>query len=451
MAGPTPSAGGPDPPGPAALLRVTVASATRRVDLVLPGTVPVAELLPELARSVGLLDPRTAHLGHRLRTTTGRPLSGEVGLLAQGVADGALLTVVGGIADPPPRRHDDLAEAVLDVVEHDLAHHHTSTTRRTALVTATLLLVLGALALLAQDEPMRAGAGAAGAAAGLLGGAVLLSRLRPEPGAALTALGAAVAYAVVAGVLLAAQGGVPVVLGGSVGAASAGLVGLVALGPGRTWAIPPVLAGLLGVAGVVAERELAGGPGAVAAVLLVLVVLGSVLLPRLALSLAAPDLDPARRHPDRPVDLAGVRRDVRAAHEILLALLVGVGLAVLVLAPVAVSLGAAGTALAVAGCLVVLLGARRHRVGAEVVATTVLGLAALLATAVTALVLHPHWRPGAAAALLASGVGVLLAYVVPGAGSVRRGRLGDLAETAVVLSLPPLLVVASGLSAAIRG
>lgn len=41
------------------LVRLSVMSSTRRVDLVLPGAVPVAELVPELARSVGLLDPRT--------------------------------------------------------------------------------------------------------------------------------------------------------------------------------------------------------------------------------------------------------------------------------------------------------------------------------------------------------------------------------------------------------
>ena len=49
------------------LVRVTVASGTRRVDLVLPGAVPVAELVPELARSVGLLDPVTVYGGYRLR------------------------------------------------------------------------------------------------------------------------------------------------------------------------------------------------------------------------------------------------------------------------------------------------------------------------------------------------------------------------------------------------
>ena len=50
------------------LVRVTVASGTRRVDLVLPGSVPVAELVPELARSVGLLDPATVYGGYRLVT-----------------------------------------------------------------------------------------------------------------------------------------------------------------------------------------------------------------------------------------------------------------------------------------------------------------------------------------------------------------------------------------------
>jgi len=71
-----PAAGPPgpsSPPSPASgLVRVTVASGTRRVDLVLPGAVPVAELVPELARSVGLLDATTVYGGYRLVTVDGR-------------------------------------------------------------------------------------------------------------------------------------------------------------------------------------------------------------------------------------------------------------------------------------------------------------------------------------------------------------------------------------------
>ncbi|MDE0778983.1 MAG: EsaB/YukD family protein, partial [Nocardioides sp.] len=63
--------------GASGLVRVTVASGSRRVDLVLPGAIPVAELVPELARSVGLLDSATVYAGYRLVTSDGRRLEGD--------------------------------------------------------------------------------------------------------------------------------------------------------------------------------------------------------------------------------------------------------------------------------------------------------------------------------------------------------------------------------------
>src|SRR4029078_7124580 len=56
------------------LVRVTIASGSRRVDVVLPGSIPVAALVPELARSVGLLDASTVYGGYRLVTQEGRIL-----------------------------------------------------------------------------------------------------------------------------------------------------------------------------------------------------------------------------------------------------------------------------------------------------------------------------------------------------------------------------------------
>ena len=81
--------------GTSGLVRVTVASGTRRVDLVLPGAVPVAELVPELARSVGLLDSGTVYGGYRVVTSDGRPLAPDSGLTLQGVEDG------GRVPSPP--------------------------------------------------------------------------------------------------------------------------------------------------------------------------------------------------------------------------------------------------------------------------------------------------------------------------------------------------------------
>ena len=106
--------------GTSGLVRVTVTSGTRRVDLVLPGAVPVAELVPELARSVGLLDAATVYGGYRVVTAEGRPLANDSGLTLQGVEDGGVISVTAGIDDESPRVYDDVVEAMTDVVEHDL-------------------------------------------------------------------------------------------------------------------------------------------------------------------------------------------------------------------------------------------------------------------------------------------------------------------------------------------
>src|SRR6476659_6135187 len=90
------------------LVRVTIASGSRRVDLVLPGAIPVAELVPGLARAVGLLDASTVYGGYRLVTQEGRVLANHAGLTMQGIADGRLLTVSAGVDEPAPRVYDDV-------------------------------------------------------------------------------------------------------------------------------------------------------------------------------------------------------------------------------------------------------------------------------------------------------------------------------------------------------
>src|SRR5687767_6309481 len=169
------------------LVRVSVSSGTRRVDLVLPGSVPVAELVPELARSVGLLDPATVHGGYRVVTASGRELSGESGLTVQGVPDGGLLSVMAGADRPPPRIYDDIVEAMADVVERDLEPWAPAAGRRTTLCAAGLLMALAGGALFLQRESLLAGTAACAAAVFLVAVAILLSRARREGGAAVTA------------------------------------------------------------------------------------------------------------------------------------------------------------------------------------------------------------------------------------------------------------------------
>lgn len=451
-------------PGPAAssgLVRVSVTSGTRRVDLVLPGAVPVAELLPELARGVGLLDPATVHGGYRVGTAEGRRLALDTGLTLQGVDDGALLTVTAGVDDPEPRVYDDVVEAMADVVEHDLEPWRPAAGRRTALGAAGLFLVLGAVALLAQRGSAVAAVATTLVAVVLCAGAIVLSRAQGEHEAGVGVAWLGAGYAAVAGVMLTPDAerwfADPLAAAGA-GALLAGVVCLVGLGPGRTLSFPPVVVGALAVGVGTYTRATPEGiaPAPLLTTVLVLVVLAGSVFPWLALGATATragELHPSADLSAEPEDIRPERvaADARVAHEILLAITGTVGLLLVLVAPLAVSLGVAGSLLAVDACLVVALRTRQYRTGSEVLAGLGAGVAGIAATAVAVLALHPDWRPTLAVVLAAVGAALLVATLSPTAPSVRRGRLGDLLESLALLGLLPLLVVATGLFDRVRG
>jgi type VII secretion integral membrane protein EccD len=440
------------------LVRVTVASGTRRVDLVLPGAVPVAELVPELARSVGLLDPSTVYGGYRLVTADGRQLATDAGLVIQGVEDGGLITVSAGVDDAPPRVYDDVVEAMTDIVEHDLKPWSPAAGRRTALWAAGLFMALGAVALLIQRGSLLAGVAAAVVAAALVVGAIVLSRAQSEPEAAVAVAWMGALYAGVAGLMLVTDGeffGPPVAAAGGA-AMIAGLLCLVGLGQGRTLVLPPVVAGAVFLLTGLLMQRADFDPAVVLTVALVLVVILGSVFPWLALGATGTSVDQLYSVADitaepRPVDRGRVGADARIAHEILVAVSATVGLLLVLIAPLAVTLGLSGAILAVLCCLVVMLRTRQYRTGPEVLVGLVSGVAGLLSAAVTALWVHPDWRPTIAVVLAATGALLLTVTLLPQTPSVRRGRLGDVAESVALLALLPVTLVAVGVYSAIRG
>ena len=252
------------------LVRVTIASGSRRVDLVLPGSIPVAELVPELARSVGLLDASTVYGGYRLVTQEGRILANNAGLTMQGIEDGGLLTVTAGVDDKAPRVYDDVVEAMADVVENELKPWEPAAGRRTALGAGSILLGLGALALLLQGESLLGGVAAAVIAGLLVVGGVVLARAQGEPEAGVAVSLLAAVYAGVAGLLL-APGDLPAwswplddaffadpLLFAGLGVLAVGLVAVVGLQDGRPLVIPAV------VVGAVLVGQLGADPGRLA-------------------------------------------------------------------------------------------------------------------------------------------------------------------------------------------
>ncbi|CAN5597601.1 hypothetical protein BH11ACT8_BH11ACT8_34820 [soil metagenome] len=438
------------------LVRVTVASGTRRVDLVLPGAIPVVELVPELARSVGLLDSATVYGGYQLVTSEGRRLAGDSGLTLQGVEDGTLITVTAGADVAGTPVYDDIVEAMTDVVEHDLKPWEAASGRRTALGAAAILMALGAVALLLQADASLARSAAAVVAAALVAAAIVLSRAQQEPEAAVTVAWMGVGYAVTAGLMFAPADtgyGYDLACAGA-GAAVAGLVCLIGLGTGRTLLVPAVVVGAIGaVCGLVVQGTDVNGEVLLTVVLTFVVLVGSV-FPWLALGVTSTTVDQLysaadiTADPDE-VDPGRVAADARVAHEILVAISATVGILIVLVAPLAVSLELPGTLLAVVCCLIVMFRTRQYRTGSEVLVGLVSGVLGLASIAVSMLVQWPDWRPVAAVVLAATGAGLLAVTLLPSGPSLRRGRFGDVVETVALLSLLPLLVVASGLISSI--
>ena len=238
---------------------------------------------------------------------------------------------------------------------------------------------------------------------------------------------------------------------------AAGLVCLVGLGQGRTLVLPTVVAGGVflgdrpgGADGRLRPRRRPddrAGPGR-----------GR----RQRLPLARPRSDrhvgrassttsPTSRREPRPVDPGRVGADARLAHEILVAVSAAVGLLLVLIAPLAVSLGLAGAVLAVLCCVVVMLRTRQYRTGPEVLVGLVSGIAGLLAASVTALWVHPDWRPADRCGARRDRRDPAGGHPAPALSTVRRGRLGDVAESVALLALLPVALVAVGAFSAIRG
>lgn len=435
------------------LVRVSVASGERVNDLVLPSRLPLAEILPDLAALVGALDPYEVHEGFTLVQPDGRALDPDTSLLAQGVQDGVLLSLVPGTGRAPGKVYDDLVEAVADAVEDRSGGWGPDQARASMLAGAGALLAVGALVLLLQ----RGSGGLVPAVAGaatlllLLAGAVF-ARIRDDRPAAIVVLAGAAAYGVVTA-LTAVSGepfGLPLLVAGLI-LAALGVVATFVL-PQRGWTFVPCLVLGFAAAGLGVALTLAPSvsPARVLAVVLVATVLATSLIPWFALSTVRALPPPMASETEiladpLAIDPARVAREVGRAHEVSLGLSVSVAVLVVLAAPVVVGLGWAGLALVGAAGVAQVLRTRQVLRASEVLVGLVGGAGAMATGTVAAVLAHPEWGGVIGGVAGVSAIGVLAVLATPPGSSVRSARLLDLAEAAVLFALVPLLVVAAGL------
>ncbi|MEV7973583.1 type VII secretion integral membrane protein EccD [Cellulomonas sp. NPDC089187] len=435
------------------LIRVSVTAGDRRVDLGIPGNVPVAEVVPGLARALGLLDAMSAHGGYRLIRPDGAPIDSARSLLAEGVPDGTVLTLESGALRDEERIYDDVVEAVADAVESGYAPWTPKDSALSAVWASIALLAAGAVLLLGADRASLLPPVIAGVAAVLVlvSGAVV-TRTGAEPAAGRLLVLIAPALGGLAGFIAGAQApswGWPTAWAGA-GLLLTGLASLPALVDQREFAAASLAGGFtLAVSGTVIELADIE-PGVVLAVVVALAATASIGVPWLALAstplrVVTPRSD-AEIFADPPeVQAQRVRSQLAAGHRVQVSLRVAIGVLAVAAAPAVVATGVPGTVLLMLAFTGMLLATRQTYSRTDVLLTVTLSVVGLGATVLLAAALHPQWRPllvglcGAAAAVV-----VTVSLIAPRQ-RLTFARVGDFLEVLCLAVLLPLGVAAAGL------
>ncbi|WP_327239717.1 type VII secretion integral membrane protein EccD [Streptomyces sp. NBC_01318] len=467
--------------------RVTVVAPDSRIDVALPEDIAVADIYPEILRLTGQTQAAGHPTGYHLVRRDGTVLDGARTLAAQQVLDGELLSLRPFAQSLPPAVFDDVSDAVASAVTRDRHLWSDELLRGAGLLGGVLLLVLMGFVLWFADpvrHDMHSLPGIVAGSAGLLLTAFAGVRARVYGDrATAVALGlGALPLVLIAGSGIigpdAGQGpGRLQFLLGCVAVLVASVV-LVALTPSGD--APFVAATFVATVGTLATfvAILTGVSATGIAAVCAPVALGLVaFLPglsarfaRLPIGYASPRTAPggyddsfadpnASPEPEGvPVDADRIAAQARRGHEMLLGL-VG-GCAAVVVGSAAV-LGFSGNVwgrlLALAAGLAMLLRARLFRYTSQVACVLVAGIGAV-ALLILGLSLNPpadlvrelarygdsgslDIRTVWLSAAVAAGAALLTAIglIIPRKGlSPFWGRLLDLTESALLLSLVPL-------------
>lgn len=191
------------------LARVTIVAPATRVDVALPHTATLAELLPSLLRLAGedVADHGARHGGWSLARLGERAFDTGLTVDALAIRDGDLLHLRPQRDQLPPPVFDDVVDAIATTASQRAARWRAADTRSYGLGIGGGLLVLGALAVsFAGRNRLLAAAVAVAAAMLLIAGGAVLSRALSDSTAGAVLGFCGVAYGFVAGLVAVATG-----------------------------------------------------------------------------------------------------------------------------------------------------------------------------------------------------------------------------------------------------
>lgn len=421
-----------------ALVPLSVVHQGQRVDLALPSSVPVAELLPGMVGALGRLTATSATQGYRLVSADGSELDQHTSLDDQRVGAGAVLTLHRAGEAITDARYDDLAEAIgAAVAEHRTPWRREDSVQLSGFASTGLFVVAALmLALRGTNDFVTITLGAVGAGLVTLAAAVVQR---------MGILASATALALSAPVLLGAAGfafdagpatGLKSIFAG-IGMLVGAIAALVLPARQRATIAAPVTVGIglmiLGALTTYAHTSAyrAGALVLTLATLLVLIIpwIGLAQMPA---RINALTLSHVQRH-----DADTVARQIGNADVTVVALRVGAGLLIVGMTPL-VAAQPQGALLAGTAALACLLGTRSLHGRLEVLIGAITGMIAAVIACAEVSIAQPELLPWVVGAAIVVGVFVLAGNVLAPSARPWLTRAADVVHIVALIALLPL-------------
>lgn len=434
---------------------VTVEYGKRSARLNLPSSLPVAELLPDIAKKLGVLDPTLVYGGYRLLREDETPIGSPSSLAEQSVRDGDQLRLQVNALDDQDRVYDDVVEAVADSVSRTHRPWTNENTTLTSLVVSCALLGVGALCVaLAPASVVNAVICGLVAVSLLAIGAVLSARRLDREALSLSLAACLFAgvcgYHLMGALLRGPFYGFPAIGIGTGLVLSGGCCAL-SLARGRLHAVIPVIIGavllLLGVVGVVVPQWSARSW----VIAISLIGLAANALPWLSLSVARLSVDSPTSESEifalpKAIDIHEVRKQYQTGSTLLFDLRAAAGALIVFGVPITVSSpNSAGIALTLVLFASMLLDARRIYSQSEMMVTVIFAGLGVCLSCAACTAYHPSW---VTVIIGVFSIGALLCVIdtqLIHRSSIAMTRLADTANVIGVMATLPLAYLALGL------
>ncbi|MBB1254333.1 type VII secretion integral membrane protein EccD [Streptomyces alkaliterrae] len=475
--------------------RVTVAAPDARIDVALPEDVPLVDIYPEILRLSGQVQPEGSPTGYHLVRRDGTVLDAGRSLAEQRVLDGDVLLLRPFAESLPPAVFDDVSDAVSSAVKRNRRRWSDELMNAAGLTAGVLLLSMMAFVLWFANPIERDMHGLPGVIAGVTGVTLVAlagvrARIYDDRNSSIALGLASLPHLLLAGsgVFGTESGEGPGRLHFLVGCvvvliASVLLVALLPYGDSpfvaaAFLAATGTLATFVGILTDVPPSEVAAVTAVVGIALVAWLPGLSARFARLPIGYRSPDqiaqgrdYDDGKRTQDEAVDSLKIAAQARRGHELLLGLVAGCSALVAIAAGVILGFSDNGWAqlLALAAGIAMMLRARLFDYTSQVACLLVGGLVTVLLL-LLGITLDPPvealqalYRDGDSGPLnvhtvwfsssIALGAAVLVAVglIVPNKGlSPFWGRVLDIFEGAVLLSLVPLCLAVLDVYAAAR-